>query len=465
VAGTYADVPGPRIPYDRANFNAIMVSTSGGQVWSAGFPQSERIIFNNESDDFVVVGSGNQPVLVSFVLPELYNISGYAIRATSSQTPTGGILSTSTDTTDGYDGTWTQREANSTTVVGSRGGVRSVKAVDWTGVKGVRLQFQATVFANPQLHVFHLYGTPVTPTNRLRFWHPTLDQAVTGAYFDFGDVAAGQTYVRQFRLKNTTPGSSGITDDFNRTDSAGLGSTPVGDKAYTYGLGGAVTATPQAHVVSNRAVMQGADSKAMLDLANASDFTFEVTVAGIGQGAGVAFRYPAGTVSSGYVYVFSDRSLFSQTNSGYSLHAANGPTFVAGQRARISRNGSIIIIQNLSTGGEQAWELTHEPAGTCVGIRGDGPGATFDDLSVTQVSAGAASTVTVVREVLTDLNPTTIGEYSFSLDGTAWTSSLTLTSIAHGAISPVLRVRRVVGASAAVGPVQARIVASAATWT
>lgn len=72
-----------------------------------------------------------------------------------------------------------------------------------------------------------------------------------------------------------------------------------------------------------------------------------------------------------------------------------------------------------------------------------------------------ASAISVVLEVLSELSPATLSEYSFSLDGTTWTTSISPPNLAPGATSGVLHVRRVVGTSALYSAHQARISATA----
>lgn len=52
----------------------------------------------------------------------------------------------------------------------------------------------------------HLYGSvPAAQNpNRLRAWHPTLDQEVGASHFDFADIAQGTQLTKQFRLKNNS---------------------------------------------------------------------------------------------------------------------------------------------------------------------------------------------------------------------------------------------------------------------
>jgi hypothetical protein len=52
----------------------------------------------------------------------------------------------------------------------------------------------------------HLYGEPAPGENpnRLALWHPTLDQRVTPAYFDWGNVPRSSSADRLFRVKNVS---------------------------------------------------------------------------------------------------------------------------------------------------------------------------------------------------------------------------------------------------------------------
>jgi hypothetical protein len=72
----------------------------------------------------------------------------------------------------------------------------------------------------------------------------------------------------------------------------------------------------------------------------------------------------------------------------------------------------------------------------------------------------------VTSETLYDAAPSLLPQFNLSADGgTTWASSLSLPSLAPGAISSVLTVRDSVNAGAALGPWALRLVASAASWS
>jgi len=76
-----------------------------------------------------------------------------------------------------------------------------------------------------------------------------------------------------------------------------------------------------------------------------------------------------------------------------------------------------------------------------------------------------ANNVVVGVQALTDTTPSVPGQHQFSLDGSTWSSTVTVTSIAPGAISPVIYVRRSTSSSAALSVWAARITGVAGSWT
>lgn len=75
-----------------------------------------------------------------------------------------------------------------------------------------------------------------------------------------------------------------------------------------------------------------------------------------------------------------------------------------------------------------------------------------------------AKNVTVTRSIVTDASPSVPGFHTFSLDGSTWTSSVSLGDIAPGAISPVVTLRQVVPTNASLWLWQMRITATPNTW-
>lgn len=76
-----------------------------------------------------------------------------------------------------------------------------------------------------------------------------------------------------------------------------------------------------------------------------------------------------------------------------------------------------------------------------------------------------ANSVVVGLEALTDATPSLGSQHQFSLDGSTWASTVTVTAIAPGAISPIIYVRRSTDPSAALSVWAARVTCVPGSWT
>lgn len=203
MAGLYADVPGPQIMYDRDG-NGFYYS---GTTALVALSQGDLNIHNGTSG-----GSGSRSndgwvtVTIGIILPELYDIVGWFNNGSGAGNG-NYAFETSPDTTNGQDGTWTSRYANWSTGSTFRS---SITAVSWAGMKGFRWS-AGNGSANKQYwYQLHLYGSPSASSltavpGRLRVWHPTLDQLISGPAFDFADVArSAPALTKTFRIKNNS---------------------------------------------------------------------------------------------------------------------------------------------------------------------------------------------------------------------------------------------------------------------
>jgi hypothetical protein len=171
---------------------------------------------------------------LTFVFPELRNIDGYFIHAIQAN---GSFVieavETSVDTVDGSGGTWTQAAATWTDASSLSPTWRnSITPLSASGIKGLRFRYTWTTTSSGrqiEWRAIHLYGSVVAGQNpnRLRAWHPTLDQEVGAAYFDFADIAQGTQLTKQFRLRNdsATLTANNITLSQDSVNGGGMGLT------------------------------------------------------------------------------------------------------------------------------------------------------------------------------------------------------------------------------------------------
>lgn len=219
MAGLYADVPGHRFPYD-VDGTVCLTSANGGT-----YNSWDPALLNDEAtaDSIAVFAYREQGTKVySFCFPEPRDLSGYYVLIGSN----ANIYqyTTSTDTTDGSNGTWsaaTNFTVQTSLYPQSRSAIGTMSV---TNVKGVRFSFTCNQdYVAMTLQALHLYGaiSPSQNIERLEFWHPTLDQLADKATFDFGDIAQGQILTKQFRLKNLSTTKTAGSVAISANNSAG----------------------------------------------------------------------------------------------------------------------------------------------------------------------------------------------------------------------------------------------------
>jgi hypothetical protein len=210
MAGFFADAPGPQIMYDRDGSRAFHVVAGGTTGTLLTAAQAKDLLDISGGTGYTAANLQSGGVYYAVIFPELRTLVGYFIVHDSGTTGGNSInvqnLQSSTDSTNGYDGIWTTVTASPTWTT-SVNGFRTVTAQAVSSVKAVRInpyQTGGAAGGSSNLLAFMLYGGPVTPTERLRIWHPTLDQELGGAGFDYGDAPRSATYNKTFRVKNTS---------------------------------------------------------------------------------------------------------------------------------------------------------------------------------------------------------------------------------------------------------------------
>jgi hypothetical protein len=226
MAGSFSDVPGYRFAYDVDGTIGVIYSYSGGVIASVSSADlskanQEQASANNVSnsvrvDTRLYVPGGGDNNYVALVFPELRDIAGYFL-SVPSVAPTGGkIIQTSSDTTNGQDGTWT-------TVANPHGGINGnsialspayrteIKTVEWTSVRAIRFTVTNVFWA------CHLYGTISTSlsTERLRVTDISDNDIV--AQLDMGNIPQRTSATKQLKISNlsATQTANNITVSIN----------------------------------------------------------------------------------------------------------------------------------------------------------------------------------------------------------------------------------------------------------
>jgi hypothetical protein len=199
---TYPDAPGHRMAYDRDG-SAVVYWTGG--IGATGtittLTNAAMVLLNNESSD-TAVNFGGTTYGFAIIFPELRDIDGFHVNTENNY---GNTFQTSSDTTNGQDGTWVTRMASfAVSNTSANGWYRgNINGLAVSNVKAVRMNEAYSQYS------WHLYGKPSPGANpdRLIFWHPTLNQELAANSLDpgdHGDVTRGQTYNVTFRVKNNS---------------------------------------------------------------------------------------------------------------------------------------------------------------------------------------------------------------------------------------------------------------------
>lgn len=201
----YPALPARRMAYDRDGSVGFRHKEGDSVITILSGAQLEAI--NDEKDiSYYDPNTGADYINVGFVFPELRDLVAY-FAFIESGWHSSRTLKTSVDSTNGFDGTWVD-QGSFTNSAGTQPGYRSgivTLGSPITGIKAVK--FGAGFSANAaRYNTIHLYGeiaSGQTP-DRLRLWHPTLDEEIDGNYFNFNDVAQGSSSTKDFRVKNNS---------------------------------------------------------------------------------------------------------------------------------------------------------------------------------------------------------------------------------------------------------------------
>lgn len=200
MAGNYPDVPSWRMAYDRDGTQMFYTNATNGTLTQASNAQLQAL--NNEAPASGINLSGGNWML-AFIFPELRDLDGYYFSLNNPYGINAFSAQVSVNTTNGYDGTWTTYGGPYDTAPSKQKMRTAIQSATTLGIRAVRF-FLTPATTGAYQSTIHLFGEPAPGENlkRLEVWHPTLNERVPPAYFDWGNVARGSTEDRQFRIKN-----------------------------------------------------------------------------------------------------------------------------------------------------------------------------------------------------------------------------------------------------------------------
>lgn len=256
----YPNPPAERIAYDRDGTVALDINSGAAVLISAAHIAGTNVeagtrTFNEDRSGAASTGTPNFWWVMIF--PQLMDITHFFHLATwtaGTGTSTARPLESSTNTTNGIDGTWStiaagasgaQHAYGATSILNRRsvmaGGIHALTANN-TGIKAIRFGAIHGAGEGYRYGSVHLYGKPSTPANTLVLWHPTLDQPITDfpAHLDFEDKPQSTTTDKTFRVKNV---SSLTASSITVSMQALQDSSPTFVSQYTFNYNGGAYAS------------------------------------------------------------------------------------------------------------------------------------------------------------------------------------------------------------------------------
>lgn len=210
MAGNYPDAPNDRMAYDRDGTVLFWYRTDN-IVYQAPLVDVQAV---NDESDSLTNGWGRAFEEVSrhgMIFPQTRSITHVCVIVdTFFARGDYSRVQTTTNSTNGQDGTWTTIATNFPIFPEAvQPNYRTrIQALSAPSIKGIRFMSDQGGGSVTRARIVHLYGTidaGQTP-DRVRIWHPTLDQPLsdTPAYLDWGDVQRTSTATRSFRVKNNS---------------------------------------------------------------------------------------------------------------------------------------------------------------------------------------------------------------------------------------------------------------------
>lgn len=204
-AGSYPDAPSRRMALDDDGTFWGRYNTEGGTGAMVEISEAVQETATDEENTNAILWVQNVDGYFHHIFPELRELDGYFLAVAAVNT--FGVY-TSGDTTNGYDGTWTQRQAPGTgwfytdNYANYRSGILSAAV---SNVRGVRLTKVGGVGSNDDVKGWHLYGeisAGETP-DRLLWFDDNTDLEFSKP-IDYGDKPRGSAEDYVVYLKNNS---------------------------------------------------------------------------------------------------------------------------------------------------------------------------------------------------------------------------------------------------------------------
>jgi hypothetical protein len=191
---------------DRDGTSWLVVNPGGGVT---DVSAANVIKMSNENEDgFDLAGIGEYDRYLALIFPEKRDVDAIFIKAQYSLS----TIETSTNTTNGQDGTWSTVPGPYTINSAVSAWRTALMAETILAVKAVRFRLGGSAPWPPSVSVLHIWGeiAPAETPDRLVFWNAGSDTKMDPVTLDYGDAPRSSSADRVVRVKNISPTKSAV---------------------------------------------------------------------------------------------------------------------------------------------------------------------------------------------------------------------------------------------------------------
>jgi hypothetical protein len=205
MAGSYPDVPGRRMAWDDDGSIGFRVPIDFSLAVTEMTPTNRSALNDENQATNMATGTGPHRWF-GVIFPELREVDGFSAATSSTGgTPNDGVgeVRTSGDTTNGVDGTWTQRIADYNTGNGTvqQNYRNRITSLAVSNVRSLRChQGQNNLVI--ALHIYGEIAAGETPDRLL--WVDNNTGSEFGLPIDYGDIPRGSAEDREVKLRNNS---------------------------------------------------------------------------------------------------------------------------------------------------------------------------------------------------------------------------------------------------------------------
>ena len=208
MAGAYNDAPSRRLAYDADGTVVVHNQYAGPAAAAIDLTGAQSMALNNETHSEVFPEWGyNRSYRVNFISPELRQIDGVFASRTDYSFNTILAFGSSSDSTNGIDGSWTTEIASPTQHLDTYSLFRdNITSLALVTKSAVRIGYSLGSTNSGSLATVHLYGTisPGETPDRILYLDTEDADAKFSKVLDYGDVPRGQTQTRTIKIKNNS---------------------------------------------------------------------------------------------------------------------------------------------------------------------------------------------------------------------------------------------------------------------